>query len=147
MWVSKILVHVGDAYLMSRKKAPGRPKDGGLEHLGGHGESGETPLEAAIREAREEEASGGLAGVLEAQRPAPRELRVGRDGEPHYLFDVQVDRELADAFEADPAESHGLELVDGANLDDPARRATFARRLTPKTVAIYRALDRERRVG
>lgn len=143
MWIAKLLVRVGDTYLMSRKKAPGRPKDGRLEHLGGHGESGETPLEAAIREAREEEATGGLARALEVQRPEPRELRVGRDDELHYLFAVQLDRAAADALEADPVESRGLELVAAANVEDPARRAAFAAHLTPKTLAIYEALDRE----
>ena len=140
--VVKVFIRTGSYYLMSRKRAPGRTADGRLEHLGGHLEAGETALEAMIREAHEEERTGRLAVLIEQERPEARRVRVGRDSQLHFLFELTVEESEVDAFKADNKESYGFELVSAEQIDTDGGLAEMRDILTPKTIAIYQALGR-----
>ncbi len=141
--IAKVMVRAGAYYVLSRKRAPGKIKDHRLEHLGGHLKRGEQPLEALIREVGEEEKTGGLAREVERLKPEPRLVEVGGPGgQLHYLYEVSVDEALARNFKADPGESYGFDLVKAEDLDTDEGLVSFSAELTPKTLAIYRALGR-----
>ncbi|MBC8368077.1 NUDIX domain-containing protein [bacterium] len=142
--VSKVLIRTGEHYLFSRKRAPGRKKDRHLEMLGGKLEKNEDPLDALIRETREEEASGLLADFLERERPGYEEVRVDLNvmDEPQYIFRIEMDPALADQLKADPEESHGLEKVKAALFDSDYEMKYLRDQFTRKTVAILRAMGR-----
>lgn len=105
-------------------------------------EPGEMPLDALIREvgSDEEEKTGKLAEEVRRQRPQPRRVEVGR--QPHFIFEVLVTEDVAESLEAGSEESYGLELVKAENLDTDEGLASFSSELTPKTLAIYRAMGR-----
>ncbi len=142
--VSKVLIRTGEHYLFSRKRAPGQKKDRHLEMLGGKLEKNEDPLDALIRETREEEASGLLADFLERERPGYEEVRVDLNvmDEPQYIFRIEMEPALADQLKADPDESHGLEKVKAALFDSDYEMKYLRDQFTPKTVAILRAMGR-----
>lgn len=102
-------------YLLSQKRADGKPKHGKLEMLGGHVETGELPFEALLRELREEETSGRLAEHVVARAPTSRTAKAG--GATHHLFELTLSSEDCERLTADPDESLGFELVPATELD------------------------------
>ena len=139
--VAKVFVRTDDGYLMVRKRAPGTEKDNRLEHLGGHIEEGESPLEGMLRELREEETTGLLASEMQRQHPSP--LRFPLEGaEDQLIFELRIDSALARRLRADEAESYGLETVSAETLENDGKLRDFRDQLTPKTLAIYRAMGR-----
>ena len=105
--------------LMSRKRAEGKSKHGKLEMLGGHLEAGESPLQALLRELREEETSGTLARLVERARPTPREAVVVDT--LHHLFEIELPAAACSDLQHDPTESLGFVRVPLAELADPRR--------------------------
>jgi 8-oxo-dGTP pyrophosphatase MutT (NUDIX family) len=142
--VSKVLIRCGENYLFSRKRAPGQKKDKHLEMLGGKLEKNEDPLDALIRETREEEASGLLADFLAREKPSYEEVRVDLNvmDEPQYIFRIEMDPELVEQLKADPEESHGLEKIKAELFDSDYEMKYLRDQFTPKTVAILRAMGR-----
>ncbi|MFT5560847.1 MAG: NADH pyrophosphatase NudC (nudix superfamily) [Candidatus Azotimanducaceae bacterium] len=90
--VSKAIIVVeretGSRCLMSAKRDPGRDNDGKLEFLGGRIESGESPLEALLRELSEEEASGNLSIIARCREMLHVEHRLssGEHQGPDALY-------------------------------------------------------------
>ena len=135
---SKMFVEIGDYYLFSLKREPNRPEsDHRLELLGGKQESGETPFQALIREVREEEASGILAQQASDENPPARVVDVS--GEAHHIYRISLRKNDWHRLVASPRESYGFHLVPKVQLE-PIPEADRAR-YTPKTLAIFRALN------
>ncbi len=124
----------GEWLLMSRKRAPGGERHDKLEMLGGHLNPREAPLEALIRELREEEVSGRLAAAAARSRPRPLELVA--DGTTHYLFDLEIGEEEFAQLKRNPRESLRFELV----LRDPVEGGELDESLTPRSRKIFREL-------
>jgi len=118
--------------LLSRKNAPGMPKHNQLEMLGGHLDAAESPIEALLRELREEERTGELARSAEADGPGYDTRLVDRAA--HHLFELTISEEQCASLEADSEESLGFELV--AEKDLASGR--FEHELTPRTREILR---------
>ena len=142
--VAKVLIKTGESYIFSRKRAPGMHKDKRLECLGGTLETGESPRDALIREAIEEESSGHLAAELRRQRPGYEKivLRAAGMDEPQYLFHITVSPDVAETFEAGPDESYGFERIAAAMFDSDAGLKELRDQFTSKTIAILRAMGR-----
>lgn len=119
--------------LMSRKRAPGKPKHGKLEFLGGHVDPGERPFDALLRELGEEEPTGTLAARARELGPTPFVSDI--PGVPHHLYEMVIDANDFDALAFDPEESLGLVLVP---LDE-LLAGSWNERITPRTRAILRA--------
>lgn len=137
--VSKVRITVergGDRLsMLSKKRArKSQKKHGKLEMLGGHLKPEESPLQALIRELREEEASGLLSAKVRSVSPEPREVDAG--GARHYLFDIEISYEEFTRLQPSPKESLGFRLVPTAELEAGKHHA----RLTPKTRKILNAL-------
>ena len=135
--VAKVIVRVekGEAcyYLFSRKNAPGHDKHNHLEFLGGHLEN-ESPIEAVVRELKEEEKTGLLAARLSGQQPAEQ---VKIDGVDHHIFRVTISHDEYLSLRHDPHESLGFELVPVSAL----RGKKVQAELTRKTRLILLALQ------
>ena len=135
--VAKVIVKVerGDTCccLLARKNAPGHHKHNRLEFLGGHIEN-ESPVEAIVRELKEEEKTGLLSAKLTGQQPA---AQVEVDGQNHYIFQITISQDEYLSLEHDPSESLGFELVPISAL----REEKFQSRLTRKTGLILLALQ------
>jgi ADP-ribose pyrophosphatase YjhB (NUDIX family) len=128
------IVRNGERFaLLSRKNAPGKPKHDKLEMLGGHLDAAESPVEALLRELREEERTGELALVAEADELAFETRMVDRAA--HHLFELTITVQQYTSLEADPDESLGFELV--AEKDLASGR--IEPELTPRTRQILRA--------
>ena len=143
--VAKVIVRAGDHYLFSRKRAPGKRKDGLLELIGGGLRDGEAPFAGLLREAGEEEVSGTLAGSIAAAQPGCREfdLEWKGDVDPHSIYEIDVPESEAALYEHDPRESRGFERVPRGDFEsDDWLRARIGE-FTSKTRAILRALGRE----
>ncbi len=140
--VAKIFIRTEGSYIFSRKRAPGKQKDKRLELVGGGFEKGEGPLEALLREAVEEESSGRLAEEIRRQQPVYDKLvlQVAGADEPQYLFHIEIDAETAEALEADPEESYGLERVPAALFESDEELKAMREEFTPKTLAIFEAM-------
>ncbi len=112
--------------------------------FGGTLEAGETPFEALLREAGEEESSGGLVQELRRQEPTFATVLVHMLGTPErqHLFEIRVDPETADGLVAHENESYGVERLPAAVFDSDAELNRRRRLFTPKSIAIFRALGR-----
>ncbi len=118
--------------LLSRKNAPGKRKHNGLEMLGGHLDENESPIEALLRELREEERTGELARIAEAGAPG-FDTRIV-DQAPHHLFELTITHEQYLSLEADSGESLGFEMLTERDLANGRIEAE----LTPRTRKILR---------
>ena len=120
--------------LMSRKRKRDTTNSNHdkLELLGGHLDGDESPLQALIRECREEEATGRLATIVEQRQPASTTRTV--DGAAHHLFELTLAEDDADALRAQPEESLGFRLVPTGELDTGAldEQLTYRTRLILK---------------
>lgn len=133
--VSKAIITVdlpsGDSgFLMSLKSVPGPAYDL-LEFLGGRHDPKEEPLDAMIRELAEEEMSGKLSRLVEAQ--SPKHYLVKTEEAKHFLFSLRISEADYFQLEPNPEESLGYELV---------YRSEFKTRepFTPKTRQILNNL-------
>ena len=137
--VAKIRIEVvGGAereVLLSRKRSDDPRSHGRLELPGGHVDPGESPREAMIRELREEETTGRLAALAEAE-PLPVVTR-RVDVALHHLFRLEIDPVVAAALRADPGESQGFVRVPARELDARA----LDEQLTFRTRGILDALE------
>ncbi len=140
--VVKVFVKVASSYLFSIKKDKGTRSDGLLEHLGGHIMYRESPFEALVREAKEEECSGRLAAELCEQKPVPQELfvKVGAFQEKHYVYQITISKERAAQLEADKRESYGFEFVEAHCIESERDFNNNSQRFTWKTRQIHKAL-------
>lgn len=118
--------------LLSRKNAPGKPKHNQLEMLGGHLDAAESPIEALLRELREEERTGELARSAEADKPGFDTRLVDRAA--HHLFEMTISEEQYSSLEPDSQESLGFELVSEVDLSS----GRIEEALTPRTREILR---------
>lgn len=129
--VSKIIVRIGNSYLMSLKRKQGAD-DARLEFLGGRHEKHESALDALVRELREEETTGYLAEYAETLAGPPVEIQVGEGH--HFVFLMELTSECAGLLRHDPQESHGFQLV-------PSELLRPGQLFTRKTNGILKSLN------
>lgn len=136
--ISKILLLVTDNgedfYVMSKKYAPNREKDGKYEFPGGHVDKGESPFEALLREVDEEIESDFLNEKLKTADLDPIQIITTSKG-THHLFRLNISREEY-ARLIPKEESRGFDLIPKSKLFDNL----FQDSLTPKTRKIVDAL-------
>ena len=125
--------------LLSVKRAEGETKHGKLEMLGGHLDGDESPIEALLRELREEEDTGLLAEKVSAEPPPHLSMDVA--GALHHVFCFDLDDADLAHLQHNPAESLGFELVRTAELEAGMHRD----RLTSRTRQVLEALQQLRK--
>ena len=134
--VAKVFVRVKmreDTYcLFSRKNAPGRQKHSHLELIGGNIED-EDFLEGAMRELKEEEMTGFLAGNL-SKKQLKSKVKIGTTD--HYIFEILLTYDEYLKLKHDPDESLGFELKAESEL----HKDKFQSEFTKKTKKIFKAL-------
>ncbi len=119
--------------LLSRKRSCDKRKHGKLEMLGGHLDGKESPIEALIRELREEEKTGKLASYVERHSPSHQTKVAGRA--THHLFEFTLSNAKYEQLKHHPCESLGFELLPTSELN--ARQ--HWKRLTHRTRKILEA--------
>ena len=154
-WVSKLIIHDSQGQaLMMRKRAPDHPeKDGKLELIGGQVDSGETFLEALLRELDEEEESGAIRDLVFARlKNTPSSLRVQavkvKGSEPHFVFCIELDEPMLSFLRKNPlmpeqCESYGIKIIPSpfVTKGDATRSLSAHTPLTPKTEKILLVLE------
>ena len=125
--------------LLSVKRAEGKAKHGKLEMLGGHLDGDESPIEALIRELREEEETGLLSEKVSAELPPHVSIDVA--GALHHVFWFDVDNGDLAHLQYSPEESLGFELVLTSELEAGEHR----HRLTSRTRQVLEALQHPRK--
>lgn len=137
--VSKLILRTKSYYVFSRKRKPETlESDDRLELIGGHIEGKETPLEALMREAREEEPSGIVAARARQLRPSCKRIMVGT--EKHFIFEILLDDANFEHLKHDPQESRGFVKVEAETLDRRDELKRNLARFTPKIRKIFGAL-------
>jgi ADP-ribose pyrophosphatase YjhB (NUDIX family) len=138
--VAKIFVECGEYYVFSKKRKANAPEsDNRLELLGGKVDEGEEPMQALLRELREEEQSGIIAAkVLQLQ---PQYKKVVVSGQNHYIYRVVLELYDLQNIRHDEKESRGFLKVGMDVLHNKHELLENLSRFTPKTRKIFRALD------
>lgn len=140
--VSKIILYVGDSFVFGIKRVPQKPnKDGKLELFGGRVDKGETPLQALIREIREEEQSGVAADKIVQINPDPVEFKVG--GDLHFIYQMPLTDHELKQLQINPEENYGYSLVERSIIKDSEQMADEST-FTPRTVKIFKKLRKLR---
>lgn len=138
--VAKIFVECGAYYVFSRKRKANAPEsDSHMELLGGKIDEGEEPMQALVRELREEEKTGIIAArVLQLQ---PQYKKVIVSGQDHYVFHITIERADLQNIRHDEKESRGFVKVGLEVIHNRRELLVNLSRFTPKTRKIFRALD------
>lgn len=142
--IVKIFIKTKKYYIFSRKKAYGQRSNGLLELIGGHVESGETPLEALLREVQEEEETGILANLLVNIKLPPTEVTVAVNGigELHYIYYLNVSEEDSKKLKASNDESYGFEFIKTSLVETKKGLVKLRTDLTWKTNEIFSGLGK-----
>ena len=136
--VVKVFVRSGNFFVFAEKRAYSAAKNHRLELVGGGMNAGETPFEAMLREAKEEEPSGIIAAALRAAAPEPDRVLV--HGDVHYIYNVRITLLQRRRLRHDPVESHGFRAVRVGVIRSRGRLSAILPSFTPRTVAIFHAI-------
>ena len=138
--VAKLFIRASSYYIFSNKrKRSSHKNDHRLELIGGQIESGESPLEALIREVGEEELSRIIAAKTKKQFPKCK--RVVVDKEDHFIFEISVNDDDFKNMRHNDRESYGFVKVEVNIIDEKDKLRTNLSRFTPKTGKIFHALE------
>jgi hypothetical protein len=137
--VAKLFIRANAYYVFSKKRKPSSKSDHHLELMGGHIEDGESPLNALIREVKEEELSSVIATKTERQQPKGEQIVV--DNEKHFIFEIRVDDHDFKKMRPDGKESYEFVKVEADIIKQKDKLNNNLSRFTSKTGKIFRALD------
>lgn len=138
--VAKIFVECGGYYVFSKKwKASDPESDNLLELLGGKVDEGEEPMQALVRELREEEKTGIIAAKVLHLQPQYKQVVVS--GQNHYIYRVVLEPGNLQNIRHNEKESRGFVKVGMDILQNKHELLVNLTNFTPKTRKIFRALD------
>ena len=138
--VAKIFVVCGAYYVFSKKRKAYAPEsDNRMELLGGKVDEGEEPMQALVRELREEEDTGIIATrVLQLQ---PQYKNVIVSGQNHYIFRIAIECADFQNIRHNEKESRGFVKVEMEVIHNRRELLVNLSSFTPKTRKIFRALN------